>query len=348
MAQYYIKKLQHQEMGSPDADGKTHRGRYLYLSKDSDDFFPHLSQTILNDTLVLPIMMPFSDSKIYAKFVYHNSKYFPETSTGAPRNEFRLYLNNALDQQKAFFHVDEIAVIEKVRTSSSNPEDIGYVYSINLFSPSDQHYAVLNQIIEESPMRGNNAIVEADFDFIPRPVVTDETGVSISEDILDVVKEEQKGLLAIIEEEAPTAEPEDVEDVRGANLFTSVSFRDFVLYAYGYKCAITGKAIRYKNLNNLEAAHIQPRAQAGTYLPCNGLALCRDMHWAFDKGFITITDDYTVQVHDEVKTTILSEIDGKKISVPDDPYFQPEKKFLRHHRDNIFGLFVHSGVIRSN
>lgn len=346
MAQYYIKKLQHQEMGSPDAEGKTHRGRYLYLSKDSGDFFPHLSTTILNDTLVLPIIMPFSDSKIYAKFVYHNSKYFPETSTGAPRNEFRLYLNNALDQHKAFFNVDEIVVIEKVLTSSSNPEDIGYVYSINLFAPSDAPYSFLEQVIEDSSMRGQNAIVEAEFDFIPRPMITDETGVSISDDILEVVKEEQKDLLSAIEEDNP--EEEAVEEVRGANLFTSVSFRDFVLYAYGYKCAITGRSIRYKNLNNLEAAHIQPRAQSGTYLPCNGLALCRDMHWAFDKGFITITDDYTVEVHEEVKTTILSEIDGKKIMVPDDPYFQPEKKFLKHHRENIFGLFIHSGAIRSN
>ncbi|MDR2936496.1 MAG: DNA (cytosine-5-)-methyltransferase [Rikenellaceae bacterium] len=348
MAQYYVKQLRHQEMGSPDAAGKTHRGRYFYLSKDSGDFFPLLSRTILNDTLVLPIIMPFSDSKIYAKFVYHNSKYFPEASTGDPRNEFRLYLNNALDQNRALFHAGEIVVIEKVMTSSANPADIGYVYSINLFSPRDEHYAYLERIIEDSPMRGKSALVEGDLSFVPRPVINDETGVAISEEILHVVKEEQKDLLSAIEKEVPVSDGGNVEDIRGANLFNSISFRDFVLYAYGYKCAITGKSIRYGDLNNLEAAHIQPRARAGTFLPCNGLALCRDMHWAFDKGFITITDDYTVLVHDEVKATVLSEIDGKRITVPDDPYFQPERKFLRHHRENIFGLFIHSGVIRNN
>lgn len=347
MAQYYIKKLGRQEMGSPDAEERIHRGRYIYLSKDVGDFFPHLSTTILNDTLVLPMMMPFSDSKIYAKFVYHNSKYFPGVSTGQPRNEFRIYLNNALDNNKEFFHVDDIVVIEKIPTKSSNSEDIGFVYSTNLFSPEDIHYTALKQIIDNSTMRGEHAMFDGELDFVPRPVLTDETGVAISDEILNVVKEQQGGLLSAIEENTLDSEAEPVEDIRGANLFNSISFRDFVLYAYGYKCAITGSSIRYKNLNNLEAAHIQPRAQAGTFLPCNGLALCRDMHWAFDKGFITITDDYTVLVHDEVKDTILSEIDGKRITVPNEPYFQPEKKFLKHHRENIFGLFVYSGVIRN-
>lgn len=346
MALYYLKKLQHQEMGSPDVNGKTHRGRYIYLSKKSGDFFPHLSQTVLNDTIVLPIIMPFSDSKIYVQFVYHNSKFFPGMSTGKPRNEFRLYLNSELDQNRTYFHKNEIAVIEKLETAITNSDDRGYVYSINLFSPSDSYYNYLEQKIIESPMQGNNAIIEGDLSFVPRPVVTEDTSASISEEVINVVKKEQTELIQNIE--MVSDEKENVEDIRGANLFNNISFRDFVLFAYGYKCAITGKSIRYKSLNNLEAAHIQPKAQAGTYLPCNGLALCRDMHWAFDKGFITITDDYTVLVHNEVKDTILAELNGKKINVPNDPYFQPEKKFLKHHRENIFGLFVYSGSIRSN
>ena len=345
MGQYYIKKLQHQEMGSPDSNGKTHRGRYIYLSKKSGDFFPYLSQYVLNDTIALPIIMPFSDSKIYAQFVYHNSKHFPGASSGVPRDEFRLYLNSDLDQNKTYFHKNEIAVIEKVETAVSNNDNRGYVYSINLYSLSDSYYSYLEKIIMESPMRGNNAIYEGNLDFIPRPVVTEDTSASISEDVINVVKKEQTELIQNIEKES--TEEENVEDTRGANLFNNISFRDFVLFAYGYKCAITGKSIRYKNLNNLEAAHIQPKAQAGTFLPCNGLALCRDMHWAFDKGLITITDDYTVLVHDEIKDTVLSEFNGKKINVPTDPYFQPEKKFLKHHRENIFGLFIYSGSIRS-
>lgn len=352
MAQYYIKKLGRQEMGSPDAEGRTQRGRYIYLSKESGDFFPYLSQTVYNDILVLPIIMPeVSDTKMYAKFVYNNSKHFPDRvlkGDKTPRDEYRLYLNNEIDHNKTLFRPAEIIVIEKIEEPATDAASMSYIYSINLFKPSDPNYAALDAIIAEHRIggKGNNAIFNGELDFVPRPNLTEDLGVSISRDIVNVVKEEQRDLLSAIEDENSVAET--IEDIRGANLFTSVSFRDFVLFAYDYKCAITGKSIRYKNLNNLEAAHIQPRAHAGTYLPCNGLALCRDMHWAFDKGFITITDEYTVMVHDEMKGTMLSEIDGKRISVPDDPYFQPEKKFLKHHRENIFGLFVHSGVIRSN
>ena len=70
------------------------------------------------------------------------------------------------------------------------------------------------------------------------------------------------------------------------------------------------------------------------------------MHWAFDKGFITLTDDYIIQVHPEVQDTILSEYNGKQIMIPLVEYFRPEKKFLKHHREKIFGLFKYSGVIR--
>ncbi len=32
-----------QEMGSPDENVRPQRGRYIYIYKDSDDFFPQLS-----------------------------------------------------------------------------------------------------------------------------------------------------------------------------------------------------------------------------------------------------------------------------------------------------------------
>lgn len=47
---------------------------------------------------------------------------------------------------------------------------------------------------------------------------------------------------------------------------------------------------------NLEAAHIWPRSHKGLYLPSNGIALCRDMHWAFDKGMFTVDDNLTVNI----------------------------------------------------
>jgi predicted restriction endonuclease len=71
------------------------------------------------------------------------------------------------------------------------------------------------------------------------------------------------------------------------------------------------------------------------------------MHWAFDKGFITIDDEMKIVVHNEMKKSILMEYSEQKIYLPIEPFFQPEKKFLKHHRENIFGLFLYSGSIRS-
>ena len=79
MAQFFIKLLGRQEMGSPtvNADGslKFHRGRYLLISKDCYDFFSHLSTTVLNDSTALAILPQHSNEIVYAQYVYHNSKH---------------------------------------------------------------------------------------------------------------------------------------------------------------------------------------------------------------------------------------------------------------------------------
>ena len=91
---------------------------------------------------------------------------------------------------------------------------------------------------------------------------------------------------------------------------------------------------------NLEAAHIKPQAHQGTFLPCNGIALSRDMHFAFDKGFFSISDDYKVIVSEKLKGDwFYEEYNGKKIFVPKEPFYRPLNVFLKHHRENVFDKF---------
>lgn len=320
-------------MGSK-ANGLIARGRYIYISKKYENFFPFLSKTVTNDNVLIPIIPPFSEAKIYCTFVYHNDKYNTPDGT---RDEYRIYLNNNLDPDRDYFQVNDIIVFQRIETESLMP-----IYLLHKFSTTDEHYSQLEEIIESSPIKGSHALVSEDLFFIKqRNLNFEEVDTIIPTEVIETIKEQQAEILAI-DENIP-----EIEEIRGASLFGPDSFRDFVLMAYGYKCAITGKSISYKNLNNLEAAHIQPKAQSGTYLPCNGMALSRDMHWAFDKGFISISDDFKIIVHSEMKDSELNELDGQPLYVPLDPYFQPEKKFLRHHRDYIFGLFLHSGAIRN-
>lgn len=336
MRKFYIKKLGSQELGSPKDDGKISRGRYIYISMDCAVFFPHLSKLQNNDTVVLPIIAPFSDAKIYSRFVYHNDKF---NITGGTRNEYRLYLNKDLDKDRKYFQINDIVVFERVDKIIDG--SVSPLYFIHIFNYSSEYYTYLNELVLNSDIRGNHALFYGNLDFILVSTFNEEERVVVIPE--DVKKEAIEAQSEIIQ----TSKDDSIESIRGANLFNSVSFRDFVLLGYGYKCAITEKSIVWNALNNLEAAHIQPKAHSGTFLPCNGIALSRDMHWAFDKGFITINLDFEVVVHDEVKNTMLKDFNNKKIIVPADPFFQPEKKYLEHHRVNIFGLFLRSGSIRS-
>jgi hypothetical protein len=333
---YYIKKLGRNELGIK-SDGGIARGRFIYVTKSYGQFFPFLSTTVKNDNVLIPIIPQFTDAKIYTTFVYHNDKF---SVTGGTRDEFRLYLNKELDPNRDYFHPEDIVVFERVETDSIIP-----VYFLFKFSPTDDYYNVLETIIEESAIKGRHAFIDIALNFLPSTVSSDETPVIIPREVLNEVKIQQEEIL--FADNKQSTEENEIEEVRGAKLFGPDSFRDFVLMAYDYNCAVTGKAISYKNLNNLEAAHIKPKAHLGTFLPCNGIALSRDMHWAFDKGFITISDEFKIIVHDKMKHTILKDIDGQRINVPFDMFFQPEKKFLKYHRENIFGLFLHSGSIRS-
>jgi predicted restriction endonuclease len=68
--------------------------------------------------------------------------------------------------------------------------------------------------------------------------------------------------------------------------------------------------------------------------------MSRDMHFAFDKGFLTITDDYKVMVSENLKGDWLyEEYNGKPIFVPSEDYFKPNKLYLAHHRKEVFNTF---------
>lgn len=334
MSSLYIKLLGTQELGYRKGQPGG-GGRYIYISKQCTEFFPHLSVTQLNDTVLIPIVPPFTQQKVYTSYVYHNDKHILDEGT---RDEYRLYLNKGVDPHADYYKPGDIVVFQRV--VGPNPEDqMMPTYFLHRFESTSQHYAILSGLIEESKIKGGHALIEAQLEFIPEVQEIEAGPVIIPPEVMADAEEKQKEIL--------DEEVEEIEEVRGAHLFNSVSFRDFVLTGYEYKCAVTGQSILWKQLNNLEAAHIKPRAHTGSFLPCNGIALSRDMHWAFDKGFFTIGDDYHIIVHEEVQASMLGAFHGTQMNLPKDDFFKPDKTYLKHHRENIYGLFRHSGVIRA-
>lgn len=233
------------------------------------------------------------------------------------------------------FKENDIIVFKSVQNEYDNEySNLYYLLRLSQENEEDNNtYKMLDKIIEESKLKKGHAVVNEKIDFIEEKI----NEIELQENIEIVV---------------PTQVIEKTQEFIGTttsieNLFNSQSFRDFVMVGYGNKCAVTGKSIVWKKFINLEAAHIMPKSHNGTYMPNNGLALSRDIHWAFDKGFFTINDDYTIKVHEELLDTYLGEFEGKKINLPENPFFVPNKESLRYHRENIFGLFKYSGRIMS-
>lgn len=330
MHRYYIKKLGSQEMGSPrvNPDGTVQyaRGRYIYISKDHDDFFPHLSEVVLNDKAFLKMSMPFSEDCIYATFGYHNSLNIQDAlghEFGKGRNEMRIYLNNQLDNGKQYFHPGEILVIEKV------PHEESFVYMVSIFARHQPEYENLLPLINAHKGFG---IVDEELPYIRQRQIS-ETTAAISDNVASAI---------IAGQESVARDNESADEVAlGAGLFNSSTFHDFVMQAYNYKCAVTNQAIFCNNLLNLEAAHIKPRAHNGLFLPCNGIAMSRDMHFAFDKGFFTIDEQYKVLVHPDVLRTdsYINVYNGQDLRLPQIDYFKPNQNYLEYHRENIYGTF---------
>lgn len=80
----------------------------------------------------------------------------------------------------------------------------------------------------------------------------------------------------------------DLEDERQSEKRNrSPNFRENVLRAYEYRCAVCGFDVRMGHYPvGLEAAHIKWHQAGGPDIEVNGLALCALHHKLFDRGGI--------------------------------------------------------------
>jgi putative restriction endonuclease len=121
--------------------------------------------------------------------------------------------------------------------------------------------------------------------------------------------------------------------------FRERSFMHNVRAAYSNRCAMTGlRLINGGGRPEVQAAHIQPVASKGPDSVRNGLALSGTVHWMFDRGLISIGDDYKILVakdHVPDDAARLLNQNGA-INLPKDPTLHPNSHFLKFHRDQVF------------
>jgi putative restriction endonuclease len=116
-------------------------------------------------------------------------------------------------------------------------------------------------------------------------------------------------------------------------------FRRAVLSSYRGRCCMSGLS----EPRLLIASHIVPWSQDKTNRlnPSNGLCLSAIHDRAFDKGLITLTDDFKVVVSKELKhkkdsfiTEVLLPLEGRAIEPPE--RFAPQPEFVAWHRKELF------------
>ena len=124
-----------------------------------------------------------------------------------------------------------------------------------------------------------------------------------------------------------------------ARPFRDAAFAATVKNAYDNTCAITGlKIINGGGRAEVQAAHIRSVAQSGPDSVRNGLALCATVHWMFDRGLLSIDDDYSVlMAQDRIPEPVhrLINPDGRLL-VPERADFRPHPQFLKFHREKVF------------
>jgi putative restriction endonuclease len=115
------------------------------------------------------------------------------------------------------------------------------------------------------------------------------------------------------------------------------SFRVLVTDAYQRRCAVTGE----KTLPVLEAAHIQSYARGGPHRVDNGVLLRSDLHTLFDRGYMTLTPEYRVQISKRIQEEYgdgceYYSLHGRPMTLPSAEEGWPAESFLRWHNEKIF------------
>lgn len=119
-------------------------------------------------------------------------------------------------------------------------------------------------------------------------------------------------------------------------------FRREIVRLYDDTCCITGVRVSAPySFSMVDACHIVPFYKTFNNHPTNGIALCPNLHRAFDKGAISIDDDYCVIVsrtfvENQSSTYSLKTLSGKEIELPKDGQYLPDLKAFGWHRKNTF------------
>ncbi|HCB44924.1 MAG TPA: restriction endonuclease [Algoriphagus sp.] len=112
------------------------------------------------------------------------------------------------------------------------------------------------------------------------------------------------------------------------------TFKKWVPKIYQNTCAISKmKLVSTYGYNLIDACHIRPFADNQDDRVTNGIALCPNLHRAFDRGLISIDSNYKVLVSDQIIEDKshpygLESLKGTQILLPSEKHLRPDQDNL--------------------
>ena len=133
---------------------------------------------------------------------------------------------------------------------------------------------------------------------------------------------------------APAAETTESED---ASIGRTAGFRRKVTEAYDHQCAACGLRIRLPDQDTafVDAAHLIPFSLSYNDHPTNGIALCKNHHWAMDRNLIAPAPTGVWQVtkllipRRSTGESELAKLADQPVLPPAEEAFRPDREAMR-------------------
>ena len=118
-------------------------------------------------------------------------------------------------------------------------------------------------------------------------------------------------------------------------------FKRTIPEVYQNTCCISGLRIdATTEIALIDACHIIPFSISQNDTIGNGICLCPNLHRAFDRGLISISEHYEVVVSNNFiennSSYGIRQFEGKKIRLPDQQTFLPKIENFWWHQKNVF------------
>jgi putative restriction endonuclease len=165
-------------------------------------------------------------------------------------------------------------------------------------------------------------------------------GLIDEDDLLPRVDDAEPVADRLHEEPEPWEGPVDRASMLVNRTVRNRQFRKRVLDVYDSRCALTGmKLINGGGRAEAQAAHIMSVEAGGPDVVTNGIALSGTVHWMFDRGLISLSDEGEILLSRKI-----NDIEGvekiiypdRRARLPSSPVKRPHVRYLEWHRAECF------------